>query len=128
ITSTHSYLLLFTNKGRVYWTRVFEIPEASRTAKGKAIVNFVQLSSQDEKITAAIPVRTFEEQKGKETYLFMCTSKGTVKKTPLVEFASPRRGGIIAIKLEEGDGLIAVKHTHGKSQVIIGTREGLAIR
>jgi DNA gyrase subunit A len=128
VTSTHSYLLLFTNKGRVYWTRVFEIPEASRTAKGKAIVNFVQLSAQGEKITAAIPVRTFEEQKGKETCLFMCTSQGTVKKTLLSEFAHPRRGGIIAIKLDEGDGLISVKHTTGKSEIVIGTREGVAIR
>jgi DNA gyrase subunit A len=128
VTSTHSYLLLFTNKGRVYWTRVFEIPEASRTAKGKAIVNFVQLSAQDEKITAAIPVRTFEEQKGKETYLFMCTAQGTVKKTPLAEFANPRRGGIISIRLEEGDSLISVKHTDGKSEIVIGTREGVAIR
>jgi len=128
ITNTLAYLLLFTNKGRVYWTRVYEIPEASRTAKGKAVVNFVQLSAQDEKITASIPVRTFEEEKGKETYLFMGTQQGTVKKTALAEFANPRRGGIIAIKLDEGDGLITVKHTDGKSQIIIGTKEGIAIR
>ena len=128
VTSTHSHLLLFTNKGRVYWIRVFEIPEAGRTAKGKAIVNFVQMSAQDEKITAAIPIKTFEEAKGKETNLTMCTAHGTVKKTPLVEFASPRRGGIIAIKLDDGDSLIAVKHTDGKSQIIIGTKDGIAIR
>jgi DNA gyrase subunit A len=128
ITSTHSSLLLFTNKGRVYWTRVFEIPEASRTAKGKAIVNFVQLSAHDEKITAAIPVRTFEEEKGKETFLLMCTSKGTIKKTQLAEFANPRRGGIIAIKLDGDDGLISVKHTDGRSQIVMGTRDGVAIR
>jgi len=128
ITNTHASLLLFTSKGRVYWTRVFEIPEASRTAKGKAIVNFVQLSAQDEKITAAIPVRTFEEDKGKETFLLMCTRRGTIKKTMLSEFAHPRRGGIIAIRLDEGDDLIAVKHTTGKSEIIIGTSEGTAIR
>src|SRR6185295_16310465 len=79
VTSTHSHLLLFTSKGRVYWARVFEIPEAGRAAKGKAIVNFLQLSAQDEKITAAIPVRTFEEEKGKETQLLMCTVLGTIK-------------------------------------------------
>jgi len=128
VTSTHSFLLLFTNKGRVYWTRVFEIPEAGRAAKGKAIVNFVQLSSQDEQITAAIPVTTFEEAKGKETNLLMCTTQGTIKTTPLSEFANPRRGGIIAIKLDEGDSLIAVKHTDGKSQILIGTKQGIAIR
>ncbi len=128
VTSTHSYLLLFTSKGRVYWTRVFEIPEAGRAAKGKAIVNFVQLSTHDEQITAAIPVRTFEEAKGKETNLLMCTQQGTIKTTPLVEFANPRRGGIIAIKLDEGDSLIAVKHTDGKAQIIIGTKDGIAIR
>jgi DNA gyrase subunit A len=128
ITSSHAYLLLFTNKGRVYWTRVFEIPEASRAAKGKAIVNFVQLSAHDEQITAAIPVRGFEEAKGEETYLLMATQRGTIKKTPLAEFANPRRGGIIAIKLGEGDSLIAVKHTDGKSQIILGTSDGIAIR
>ena len=128
VTNTHAYLLLFTNKGRVYWTRVFEIPEAGRAAKGKAIVNFVQLSAHDEQITAAIPISTFEEEKGKETQLLMCTVQGTIKAVPLAEFANPRRGGIIAIKLDDGDSLIAVKHTDGKSQIIIGTREGIAIR
>ncbi|HVO32674.1 MAG TPA: DNA gyrase subunit A [Elusimicrobiota bacterium] len=128
VTNTHAHILLFTNKGRVYWTRVFEIPEAGRAAKGKSIANFIQLSSQDEKMTAAIPVRSFEEKEAMESYLFMCTAHGTVKKTPLSEFANPRRGGIIAIKLDEGDNLISVKHTGGKSQIIIGTRDGLAIR
>jgi DNA gyrase subunit A len=128
VTNTLAYLLLFTNRGRVYWTRVYEIPEAGRAAKGKSIANFIQLSSQDEKITAAIPVDTFEPKDKKETFLFMGTSQGTVKKTPLSEFANPRRGGIIAIKLDEEDSLIGVKRTDGKSQIIIGTREGLAIR
>jgi DNA gyrase subunit A len=128
VTSTHAYLLLFTNKGRVYWTRVFEIPEAGRAAKGKAIVNFVQLSAADEKITAAIPVQTFKEEKGKETFLLMCTTRGTIKKTELAEFSNPRRGGIVAIRLDDGDSLNAVKHTDGKSQIIIGTKKGIAIR
>jgi DNA gyrase subunit A len=128
VTNTLAYLLLFTNKGRVYWTRVYEIPEAGRAAKGKSIANFIQLSSQDEKITAAIPVANFAAEGDKETFLFMGTSHGTVKKTPLSEFANPRRGGIIAIKLDDEDSLIGVNHTDGKSQIIIGTREGLAIR
>jgi len=128
VTNTLAYLLLFTNKGRVYWTRVYEIPEAGRAAKGKSIANFIQLSSQDEKISAAIPVANFAAEGDKETFLFMGTSQGTVKKTPLSEFANPRRGGIIAIKLDGEDSLIGVKHTDGKSQIIIGTREGLAIR
>ncbi len=128
VTNTLAYLLLFTNKGRVYWTRVYEIPEAGRASKGKSIANFIQLSEQGEKITAAIPVDSFEPKDNKEDFLFMGTMHGTVKKTPLTEFANPRRGGIIAIRLDEGDSLIGVKHTDGKSQIIIGTREGLAIR
>jgi len=128
VTNTLAYLLLFTNKGRVYWTRVYEIPEAGRAAKGKSIANFIQLSEQGEKITAAIPVDSFDAKDAQETFLFMGTSQGTVKKTPLSEFANPRRGGIIAIKLDDEDSLIGVKRTDGKSQIIIGTREGLAIR
>lgn len=124
ITSTHSYMLLFTNKGRVYWIRVYEIPEGGRTAKGKAIVNLVQLTS-DEKITAAIPIRSFEEEK--ETYLIMCTKQGTIKKTSLEEYSNPRKGGIIAITLDQGDVLIAVKHTDGKEHVIMATKHGTAI-
>jgi DNA gyrase subunit A len=125
-TNTHAYLLLFTNKGRVYWTRVYEIPEASRIAKGKAIVNLIQLSSAEEKITAAIPIRSFEEEK--ETHLLMCTKQGTIKKTLLSEYANPRKGGIIAIGLKSDDALIEVKHTTGKQEVIIATRQGMAIR
>jgi len=128
VTNTLAYLLLFTNKGRVYWTRVYEVPEAGRAAKGKSIANFIQLSAQDEKITAAIPVDSFDAKDAQATFLFMGTSHGTVKKTPLSEFANPRRGGIIAIKLDDEDSLIGVKRTDGKSQIIIGTRGGLAIR
>jgi DNA gyrase subunit A len=128
VTNTLAYLLLFTNKGRVYWTRVYEIPEAGRAAKGKSIANFIQLSEQGEKITAAIPVDSFDAKDAEATFLFMGTAHGTVKKTPLSEFANPRRGGIIAIKLDDEDSLIGVKRTDGKSQIIIGTREGLAIR
>jgi DNA gyrase subunit A len=126
ITNTHAFMLLFTNKGRVYWIKVYEIPEGGRTAKGKAAANLVQFSSQDEKITAAIPIKSFEEEK--ESYLLMCTVLGTIKKTPLSEFANPRRGGIIAIGLDDGDLLIGVKHTDGNSEVVIATQSGMAIR
>jgi DNA gyrase subunit A len=127
VTNTHAYMLYFTTKGRVYWTRVYEIPEGGRASKGKAIVNLLQLSSPDEKITAAIPIRSFEEEK--ETYLLMETKQGTIKKTPLSEFANPRKGGIIAIGLEQGDTLIEVKHTSKETpEVIIATRQGMAIR
>jgi DNA gyrase subunit A len=128
ITNTHAYMLFFTNRGRIYWTRVYEIPEGGRASKGKAIVNLLQLSTADEKITAAVAIRSFEDEKDKGTYLLMCTRNGTIKKTPLTEFDSPRRGGIIAIGLEEGDVLIEVKRTDGNSQVIIATKKGLAIR
>jgi DNA gyrase subunit A len=127
VTNTHAYLLLFTNRGRLYWLRVYEIPDAGRTARGKAIVNFVQLGPE-EKITNAIPIDSFEEAKGKETYLLMGTRNGTVKRTPLAEYANIRTSGIIAITLEEGDVLVEVKHTTAKDQVIIGTKNGMAIR
>jgi len=126
VTNTHSYFLLFTNKGRVYWIRTYEISEASRISKGKAIINLVQLSLMEEKITAAIPIRSFEEEK--ETYLLMCTKRGTVKKTPLSEYAHPRKGGIIALGLKSGDSLIGVKPTDGKQEVVIATKQGMAIR
>jgi DNA gyrase subunit A len=126
VTSTHAYLLLFTSKGRVYWLRVFEIPEGSRTGKGKAIVNILQISSSDEKITAAIPIRSFEEEK--KSFLIMCTKFGTIKKTPLAEYANQRKGGIIAINLDDNDTLIEVKHTCGTAQIIMATKMGTAIR
>lgn len=126
VTNTHAYFLLFTNRGRVYWIRTYEIPEASRISKGKAIINFVQLSSPEEKITAEIPIRSFEEEK--ETYLLMCTRQGTVKKTLLSEYANPRKGGIIGIGLKSDDSLIGVKHTDGKQEVVIATKQGIAIR
>lgn len=126
VTNTHSYMLLFTNKGKVYSIRVFEIPEGSRVSKGKAIVNLLQLSSQEEKVTAAISVKSFEEEK--KSFLLMGTKLGIVKKTELGEYDNIRKSGIIAINLIPEDLLIDVKHTDGKSEVIIGTRRGMAIR
>jgi DNA gyrase subunit A len=126
VTNTHAHMLFFTDKGRVYWTKVYDIPEGGRASKGKAIVNLLQLSSPDEKITAAISIKSFEEEK--ESYLLMCTRHGIIKKTQLSEFSNPRRGGIIAIGLEDGDLLIEVKHTAGDDEIIIATRLGMAIR
>jgi len=125
ITTTHSYMLFFTNLGKVYWLKVYEIPEATRTAKGKAIVNLVKLSSPGESITAMVAVRDFAKEG--EKYLLMVTCNGVIKMTPLKEYSNPRSGGIIAIKLGKRDSLIDVKLTTGKEEVIIGTRKGKAI-
>ena len=126
VTSTHAFMLFFTSKGRVYWNRVYEIPEGGRASKGKAIVNLLQLSSQDETITAAIPINSFEEEE--ETHLMMCTKNGTIKKIALEEFANPRKGGIIAIGLDPGDVLIEVKHLDDHPEILIATKKGIAIR
>lgn len=122
IGSTHDYMLFFSNLGRLYWLKVYQIPEVGRAAKGKALVNLLSIT-EGERITTALPVRDF-----KEGYLVMFTKNGLVKKTMLDEYSNPRGKGIIAVSLEEGDELIAVRRTDGKSDLIIGTREGLAIR
>jgi DNA gyrase subunit A len=122
IGATHDYMLFFSNLGRLYWLKTYQLPEAGRTAKGKALVNLLALS-EGERITTALPVRDF-----KEGFLVMFTKNGTVKKTALEAYSNPRGKGIIAITLEEGDELIAVKKTDGKSDLIIGTRKGLSIR
>ena len=122
IASTHDYLLCFTNEGQMYWLKVYQIPEASRQAKGQHIANLLALGS-NEKITAIVPVRDF-----KEGYLFMATKQGTVKKTELKEFSSLRKGGIRAITLEEGDSLIRVRYTPGKNEIILATKQGSANR
>jgi DNA gyrase subunit A len=122
IGATHDYMLFFSNLGRLYWLKTYQLPEGGRAAKGKALVNLLALS-EGERITTALPVRDF-----KEGYLVMFTKKGIVKKTALDKYSNPRGKGIIAITLEEGDELIAVRKTDGKSDLIIGTRNGLAIR
>lgn len=122
IGSTHDYMLFFSNLGRLYWLKTYQIPEAGRTAKGKALVNLLTLS-EGERITTALPIRDF-----KEGYLVMFTKKGMVKKTLLEEYSNPRGKGIIAITLDEGDELIAVRKTNGQNDFIIGTKEGLSIR
>jgi len=121
IANTHDYILFFTNKGKVHWLKVYEIPEGTRQAKGKAIVNLLNLAEK-EKITAFIPVSKFEG------YLAMVTKKGTIKKTELKHFSNPRRGGIVALSLEEGDELIDVIWTDGTKELIIATKNGQAVR
>jgi DNA gyrase subunit A len=123
IASTKDYLLCFTDAGRMYWLKVYEIPEGSRTTKGKAVVNLVNVG-MEEKITTILPVKEFTEN----TYLFMATRNGVVKKTPLVEYSNVRAGGIIAVKLDEGDKLISVALTDGTKDIFLASRDGKAIR
>ncbi|MFA6092389.1 MAG: DNA gyrase subunit A [Elusimicrobiota bacterium] len=127
VTDSHATLLLFTNRGKVYALRAFEVPEGQRTSRGKAFVNLLAITGE-EKITSVIAIRSFEEKKGKETYLVMCTRNGTVKKTPSADFENIRRNGIAAITLEEGDILVDVQHTSGKDEIMIGTQAGMSIR
>jgi len=123
MATAHSYILFFTNKGRVYWLKVHQIPEASRQAKGKAIVNLMQIS-QYERVTAALPVRGFTPGH----FILMATKKGIIKKTELESYSHPRPSGIIAITLEEGDELISAEITDGRRDLFLGTRDGLSIR
>ncbi|HEY3128420.1 MAG TPA: DNA gyrase subunit A [Acidobacteriota bacterium] len=123
VASTHAYMLIFTNKGRVYWLKVYEIPDVGAAGKGKAIVNLVHMGS-DEKIADMISVREFSEGR----YLVMATRHGIIKKTELTAFANPRSTGIIAMGVDEDDELIAVKQTAGKHDVFLATHDGLAIR
>jgi DNA gyrase subunit A len=122
VSSTHDHMLFFTNKGRVFWLKVHEIPQAGRAAKGKAIVNLLYVE-QGEQVTAVMRVRSFDPDK----YLIMITKKGMVKKTPLQAFSNPRSKGIIAITLNEEDELIAVRLTNGKQKIFVGTRKGKSI-
>jgi DNA gyrase subunit A len=123
ITTTHTHILFFTNKGKVYKLRGHQIPEASRQARGTAIVNLLQID-RGEQVNAVIPVKEF----GSGQYLFMATKLGTVKKTPLSEFENIRVGGLIALGLGDGDELVCVRLTDGKQQILMVTRRGLAIR
>jgi DNA gyrase subunit A len=123
VASTHAYLLCFTDRGQVYWLKVYNIPEASRTSGGRSIANVLSLK-QDEKISSVIPVRRFDG----EFYLLMATRNGTIKKTALSEYSRPREGGIIGISLEEGDSLIDVALTKPGDEIVLSTRMGMAIR
>jgi len=123
IASTHHYILVFTSKGKVYRLRAHEIPEASRTAKGTAIVNLLNLA-QDEQVTATIPIKGFNNN----YYLLTATKKGIVKKTALQEYDTQRRDGLIALSMDENDELISVRLTRGEDDVVISTRQGILIR
>lgn len=122
IGSTHDYMLFFTNKGRLYWKKVYEIPEVGRWAKGKAMVNILPLG-EDEKVATAIPVRDFERD-----FLVQITKKGIVKKSTLMDYSHPRANGIIAMTIRDDDELIAVRRTDGNKDLILGTAKGHAIR
>src|SRR6266571_3264172 len=123
IASAHSYILLFTSKGRVYWLKVYEIPEAAAATRGKAISSLVKFQ-ENEKLSAIVAARSLEEE-GK--YVFFATRNGTVKKSALVEFSNPRPSGIIAINLEDKDELIGAKLTEGKKMIFLASHEGQAI-
>jgi DNA gyrase subunit A len=123
IANTHNYILCFSNRGRVYWLKVYEVPQGSRASRGKPIVNLLPLE-EGEKINAVLPVSEFVEDK----YVFFATADGTVKKTSLAQFANPRTKGIIAIALDEGDFLIGVALTDGEHDVMLFSDEGKAVR
>ena len=123
IANTHDYILCFSNRGRVYWLKVYDVPQGTRISRGKPIVNLLPLET-GEKINAILPVKQFSD----DQFIFFATSDGTVKKTPLSDFANPRKAGIIAINLDEGDFLIGVAITDGQHDVMLFSDEGKAVR
>jgi DNA gyrase subunit A len=123
VASTHDMVLFFTDRGKVYWSKVYQLPEAGRVSRGRALVNVLELDP-GETVTSVIPVSGFEG----ESYIFMATAKGIVKKTPLEAYSRPQKGGIKALVLDEGDELIGVRLTTGRQEIILGTAMGKAIR
>src|SRR5262245_15761358 len=123
VASTHSYLLFFTNKGKVHWLKVHEIPEGGRQAKGKAMANVLSLA-EGERVATCVPVRDFESG----GYILFATKQGKVKKTELSAFSHPRAGGILAITLEEGDEVMGARRTDGQREVLLSTKQGMIIR
>lgn len=123
VASTHSYILFFTDAGKVFWLKVHEVPQGGRMSRGKAIVNLLNISGE-EQITAILPVRAFEPGK----YVIMTTKKGVVKKTDLMSYSNPRTGGIIALTLDQGDELISAGLTDGTKEILLSSREGKSIR
>ena len=122
VANTHDYILCFSSRGRVYWLKVYEVPQGSRISRGKPIVNLFPLE-EGEKINAILPVKEFDENH----FIFMATAKGTVKKTALVEFSNPRKSGIIAINLDEGDYLIGAEITNGTQDIVLVSDGGKAV-
>jgi DNA gyrase subunit A len=123
VANTHDFILCFSNRGRLYWLKVYEVPEGNRTSRGKPIVNLFPLV-EGEKITAVLPVKEFDEGH----FIFMATAQGTVKKTPLTDFSNPRKAGIIAVGLDDGDFLIGVAITDGDCNVMLFSDAGKAVR
>jgi DNA gyrase subunit A len=123
VASTHSYVMVFSDRGRAYWLKVHEIPDVGPDGRGKAIANLVQMGG-GEKIAAMLPVREFDDQH----FVVMGTRKGTIKKTELSAFSNPRAGGIIAMGIDDDDAVMAVRLSDGQSEVFMGTRQGMAIR
>jgi DNA gyrase subunit A len=123
VASTHAYLLCFTTRGQIYWLKVYEIPQLGRTSAGRSIANLLSLR-EGEKISSIIPVRRFEHGK----YLLMATRRGIVKKTALEDYSRPKQGGIIGISLDDGDALIHVAMTQAGDEIILATKQGMAIR
>jgi len=122
VANTHDYILCFTNRGRVYWLKVYEVPQGTRTGRGKPIVNMFPLE-EGEKVNAILPIKEFTEDR----FIFMCTSQGTVKKTPLSDFSNPRKAGIIAVALDEGDFLIGAEITNGTQDIVLVSDAGKAV-
>ena len=127
IANTHDYILCFSNRGRLYWLKVWEVPQGSRNSRGKPIVNMFPLQD-GEKITVVLPLSGENRSFPEDHYVFMATSLGTVKKTPLTEFSNPRKAGIIAVDLDEGDFLIGAALTDGKHDVMLFSDSGKAVR
>ncbi|MGH8529213.1 MAG: DNA gyrase subunit A [Nevskiales bacterium] len=123
VTHTHNWLLCFSNRGQMYWLKVYQLPEAARGARGKPIVNLLPLQ-EGERINAVLPVKEFRD----DQYVFLATRQGTVKKTSLEQFSRPRAGGIIAVDLHDGDSLIGADLTNGKQDVMLFSRQGKVIR
>jgi DNA gyrase subunit A len=123
IANTHNYMLFFTDSGKCYWLKVYDIPQGGRAAKGRAVVNLIGCEP-GERVEAFVSVKEFDDQR----YIVMATKKGIVKKTVLSAYGNPRKGGIYAIDIREGDKLIEAKITGGENDILLGTREGKSIR
>lgn len=124
VASTHEMLLLFTNLGRCYWMKVWQIPEATRRSKGRPLINLLEDLNENERVAAILRVRNFEEKAS----ILLATKKGVVKKTELIEFSNPRRKGVFALNIDEGDELISARMTHASEQIMLFTRNGMAVR
>jgi DNA gyrase subunit A len=126
VANTHAYILIFTDRGRCYWLRVYDVPEVGRSSKGKSIANLVHMG-EGEKLAALLRVQAFPPEEG-QRFIVMGTRRGTIKKTDLSLFSNPRTAGIIAIEVDDDDRLIAVAETDGSKDLVIGTKDGMAIR